>query len=214
MATNKETEQVQIEEVNAKPDETKQEEKNEKQTEMLQLTYEPHNKQEPKESVEIPKIENTASYIKNTSEWNSKVQVIYEEYDAFFNDFRVKEATRPVVFGRNDVKELFRIAAFLVQMIRTYLDEKDNNKFKVVAIGGQVKEFLWSFVEKQVNPNPFFENAKKEDAKAFVRDMVKYSLQTANGFVDGVNEDIIDTFMDKHFDELYTIYITSNTQTF
>jgi hypothetical protein len=130
-----------------------------------------------------------------------KANKLYYNMNKFFEDYLFKKKMRKLYFSRNDVSINFKVASYIVAIIREEKDRK-KNKLSIRLITGSLFNYLFGIMK---NPKDF----NIEEQKKFTKELVYNILSDSKGFQEGLKKKYIDFVFDSHYDKLL-IYLKTN----
>eukprot|EP01121_Diplochlamys_sp_Union-15-3_P007331 TRINITY_DN1853_c0_g1_i3.p1 TRINITY_DN1853_c0_g1~~TRINITY_DN1853_c0_g1_i3.p1 ORF type:complete len:276 (+),score=45.19 TRINITY_DN1853_c0_g1_i3:287-1114(+) len=128
-----------------------------------------------------------STILKNSvkAEHDSQIYRVLESYNDWWNQpkFRSDSGWEKPPFQYRDIYPLLFEAADILTFIREHLDAEDST-MKIRMLDG--------------NAQALFNKTKEiKDEDAFVRDLVHHSMSDAVGYVEGMNKEIVDKYIDE-----------------
>jgi len=112
--------------------------------------------------------------------------LVVESYADFFAHISFRKGWAKPSFSYSDVFPYFVKAAYAVVRIRLHLDAVTDG-IKIRQIDGSARDYMWTVTE---NPKNNFEKAEQ-----FLRNLIHKSLCDANGYVEGLSQELVDKFI-------------------
>jgi len=126
--------------------------------------------------------------------YQAAAQSVFGAYNGFFDDIRLRKNWKEVPFTMEDMKIIFTVAAQVVAVLRARLDVKRVG-ISLRKMDGQAPDFLWG-LEK--NPNPMVEGQDRSFVAMTLAGLIKATMSDGNGFVEGMDEPTVMSFVRVH----------------
>jgi len=126
--------------------------------------------------------------------YQTAAQAVFAAYNGFFDDIRIRKGWKEAPFTQEDMKILFTVAAQVVAVLRARLDVARVG-ISLRKIDGQAPDFLWG-IEK--NPSPLIPDQDRSYVAMTLAGLVKATMSDGTGFVEGMDEQTVMSFVRVH----------------
>jgi hypothetical protein len=106
----------------------------------------------------------------------------------------VKRGWRKLPFTEPDLRKLLEVASETVALLRLHLDSTTTG-IKLRQVDGSAQEFLWGVDQ---NPGIYLDGQNYTYVHDTLRGVVHATLKDAHGYVEGVDQLLVERFVDAH----------------